>query len=131
MTLERPELRETDGIDQPPDLHLVRGLVRGVLDAMDFKGRDALLHQIPAITGTSGLVTMLELIVDTSAVAPADFGSGPTPGGAWALTSDGQPIGHLSVWVSGGYLERLELGWVTDERPITLPPVESLRFDLG
>ena len=107
----------------------VRELVRTVLEqAPEFDGRTELFGQVPMISVAGGSVSMVELVVERGC-PPAPVGDGPVPGACWAWAQDGSPIGSVLVWVDGGYLSSLELGWVTDDPPAELPRPPRLTTD--
>jgi hypothetical protein len=67
--------------------------------------------------------------LDISADLPtAQVADGVLPVDAHVYDEAGNYVGELLVWLSGGRLSSLEFAWVTDEMPLSLPPVNSIRI---
>jgi hypothetical protein len=98
----------------------VRELIRAVLEAAgEFDGRSELLLQVDYVEAT-GSATWMNLTVRPGPAASSTR-TNPIPGKCWAYDCEGEPIGSLVVWTTGGWLSDLELGWVSDVRPTELP----------
>lgn len=66
--------------------------------------------------------------LDISADLPtAQVANGVLPVDAHVYDEAENYVGELLVWLSGGRLSSLEFAWVTDEMPLSLPPVSSIR----
>ena len=66
--------------------------------------------------------------LDISADLPAaQLADGVLPVDAHVYDEAENYVGELLVWLSGGRLSSLEFAWVTDEMPLSLPPVSSIR----
>ncbi|MFI6846025.1 hypothetical protein OG535_17610 [Kitasatospora sp. NBC_00085] len=59
--------------------------------------------------------------------AAALRGTRPLPVDAMVFDEAGEYVGELLVWTEDGALAGLEYAWVTDEMPLTLPPVTRIR----
>lgn len=96
----------------------------------DFVGADELRAQVPnaRVVGPWGPGSASVDLAVAGEIPRSQLADGPTPGEAWAYDASGQPLGTVLLWVTGGCLSALEYGWVTDDVPAELPPVETLRW---
>ena len=97
----------------------VQAVLRQLLGAAAFDGRDDLLAQVDAVEIVGGPVTMLELRVQTDHRAAVADGVLPVEG--VVVDGEGTECGVLLVWVRDGLLSGLEYAWWTDEPPTLLP----------
>lgn len=105
-----------------------RALVALLLSG-DAPGNGELRAQIPAtlvVEPWSPGSASLHLAVDTG--TPRSEANGPV-GSGWVYDRSDTVLGTLLLWATDGYLSGLEYGWVTDEAPAHLPPVEAVRLD--
>ncbi|WP_322780735.1 hypothetical protein [Frankia sp. Cas4] len=56
----------------------------------------------------------------------SDLASGVIPVDAAVVTSNGQLVGEILIWVEIGYLSALEYAWYGDEMPASLPNPENI-----
>src|SRR5215471_17166134 len=59
---------------------------------------------------------------------PAALPDGPAPVAAQVIDADGEYLGELLVWITGGRLSALEYSWVTDEPPDRLPETDWIKL---
>lgn len=71
----------------------------------------------------------IDISVPTEA-PPAHVADGPVPIAAQVIGQDGDYLGELLVWVTGGRLSALEYSWVTDEPPTRLPDPSQVRLSV-
>jgi hypothetical protein len=109
----------------------VRSLVASVIANQHFPGRSELLAQVPALRVVGGPITFLALAVDGDNAPQSVLDHGPVPGQAWVKSDQGDPIGGLLVWVTGGLISALEYFWVTNEPPTRLPSVNQISHGPG
>lgn len=104
-----------------PSTAVIRSLLRRVIEYAPSGARATLLAQADSVEYVDGPVTMLRLRV-TGDAAPARGVPNPVPGGPDVLDAQGDVIGLLLLWLNAdGYIDCLEYGWVTDQRPTELP----------
>jgi hypothetical protein len=102
-------------------------VIRAVLDYADFDGRDVLVAQISSARVVSrcgcGCAT-----VDLRVGDPIEGRSTaePIPNEADVIDGDGQPVGGVMVFVTGGLLSMLEVYSNGDEPIDPLPALSSL-----
>ncbi|MFI5777129.1 hypothetical protein [Nocardia sp. NPDC051570] len=89
----------------------------------DFVGAQQLKAQLPLtrVVATWGEGSpSVDLEVEREAER-ADIADGEIPVDAQVRDVDGNYTGEITVWTNGGYLSAIEYGWVTDDRPDSLP----------
>ena len=59
---------------------------------------------------------------------PAQVPDGPVPVAAQVIDEQGEYLGELLLWVTGGRLSGLEYSWVTDEPPGQLPELDMIHL---
>jgi hypothetical protein len=63
-----------------------------------------------------------------AAGAAADVPDGPAPVAAQVIDGNGNYLGELLLWVTGGRISGLEYSWVTDEVPSRLPDTSWIQL---
>ena len=100
--------------------------LRWILHVEDFPGAEELRGQVPLSRVVFGRTTELELAIDGGrAAALPDGHLGST---ALVVDASEQPIGHIDVWLKGGFLSSLDYSWFTDQMPREYPSLDQLRL---
>ncbi|HEX7950896.1 MAG TPA: hypothetical protein VF494_11150 [Candidatus Limnocylindrales bacterium] len=89
--------------------------------------RDAapLRAQVETLTATPVEQCPCDLSLTTPGPAQPGVANGPLRGPI-VVDADGEPTGHIDLWVKDGLLSALEYSWF-QEMPTTYPPAERLR----
>lgn len=88
---------------------------------------EVLYRQSLVVAAPDGPSTMVDLVVSSDA-QPAVVADGPLPVRSVAFDENGQLLGEVMVWVSGGLLSALEYAWYSDEPPSCFPSPLALRL---
>jgi hypothetical protein len=107
-----------------------RAVVRHILSA-PFAGAQELRQQVAAATVVGNWEPAGSPSVDIAVPAgppTAHLPDGPAPVAAQVVDANGDYLGELLLWVTGGRISGLEYSWVTDEAPDRLPEPSSIRL---
>jgi hypothetical protein len=100
-------------------------LLAFLLSRAEFPGRDELLQQVDGVDVAGGPVTMIDLVVSAGLPA-ASVADGPIPLSAVVTGADGNTVGEILVWVTGGHLSTLEFAWWSEQAPAKLPSADDV-----
>lgn len=106
----------------PPVVDLLLAIAASLGDAGQPLSRQACHAKMRGYTATY-------IDVDVpSDCAPGNWADGPLDMKPLVIDHDGEAVGEILVWVSGGRLTLLEQAWFTDNPPTTWPPLDSIRI---